>query len=138
MSADDNLSTVKGIYDAFGSGDVPAILDQLADDVDWAADAAGDAAPWWGERKGKDAVVGFFESLGGAVDVLTFEPVGFAANDDDEVMVLLRFASKSKQTGRESSMNIHHYWHFRDGKVDRYRGSEDTAQTAVMLGGSSG
>jgi uncharacterized protein len=39
MSAEDNLATVKGIYEAFGKGDVEAILDQLADDVDWAAEA---------------------------------------------------------------------------------------------------
>src|SRR4051794_29899804 len=29
-----NLATVEGIYEAFGKGDVPAILDVLADDVE--------------------------------------------------------------------------------------------------------
>ncbi len=132
MGAEDNLATVKGIYQAFGAGDVQAILDQLTDDVDWAADAASDAAPWWGQRTGKDQVPGFFQAIGETVDVTEFEPIGFAANDD-EVMVFLRFGSRSKATGREASMNIHHYWHFRDGKVDKYRGSEDTAQTASIL-----
>jgi hypothetical protein len=37
MSAENNIATVHGIYEAFGKGDVPAILDQLTDDVDWAA-----------------------------------------------------------------------------------------------------
>ena len=41
---------------------------------------------------------------------------------------------KSKETGREASMQIFHYWHFRDGKVDHYRGTEDTAATLEMLG----
>lgn len=31
-------------------------------------------------------------------------------------------------------MNLHHYWRFRDGKVEYYRGSEDSAQAAAMLG----
>ena len=133
MSAEENLATVKGIYDSFGKGDVPAILDQLTDDVDWAAEAASDAAPWYGMRKGKDDVVGFFEAIGGAVDVTEFSPDSFAANDD-EVMVRLRFAMKSKETGREATMGLMHYWHFRDGKVDHYRGTEDTAATLEMLG----
>jgi hypothetical protein len=30
-------------------------------------------------------------------------------------------------------MNLHHYWRFRDGKVEYYRGSEDTAQTVAAL-----
>ena len=132
MSAEANLNTVKAIYAAFGSQDVPTILDQLTDDVDWAADAASSVAPWYGQRTGKDEVASFFEGIGQALDVLDFEPRSFAANDD-EVMVFLHFAVKSKSTGREAKMNLHHYWHFRDGKVDRYRGSEDTAQTAAIL-----
>ena len=30
-----NLQTVQDIYAAFGRGDIPAILDELADDVRW-------------------------------------------------------------------------------------------------------
>jgi hypothetical protein len=132
MSAEANLKTVQGIYEAFGKGDVPAILEQLSDDVSWAADAASDAAPWYGEHKGKDEVVKFFEALGGATEVLEFTPQGFASNDD-EVMVFLHFKVRINATGKEAEMNLHHYWHFTDGKVDRYRGSEDTAQMLAAL-----
>jgi uncharacterized protein len=135
MSAEDNLATVKLIYEAFGKGDVPAILDQLTDDVDWAAEASSDAVPWYGMRTGKDEVVGFFEAIGSAVDVSEFNPRSFTSNDG-EVMVLIDFAMKSKETGREASMGLMHYWHFRDGKVDHYRGTEDTAATLAMLGKS--
>ena len=31
----DNAATVAAIYEAFGCGDVPAILGRLADDVEW-------------------------------------------------------------------------------------------------------
>jgi ketosteroid isomerase-like protein len=31
------MATVQGIYEAFGKGDVPAILEVLADDVEWEA-----------------------------------------------------------------------------------------------------
>ena len=61
--SDANVATIKTIYEAFGTGDVPTILDVLTDDVDWAADTASTAAPWYGQRVGKDAVAGFFSAI---------------------------------------------------------------------------
>ena len=132
MSSNGNIDTIKTIYDAFGKGDVATILDNLTDDADWAIDAASDSAPWYGVRSGKDAIGKFFADLGGAVDVVEFDPQSFAANDD-EVMTLVRFGAKSKATGGEINANLHHYWHFSDGKVDRFRGSDDTEQVANAL-----
>jgi uncharacterized protein len=132
MSAEDNLNTVKGIYEAFGTGDVAAILDKLTDDVDWAAEASSAVAPWYGQRTGKDAVATFFQGIADSLEVQEFTPLGFAANEN-EVMVLIRFRVTAKATGREAAMNLHHYWRFRDGNVEYYRGSEDTAQTAAVL-----
>src|SRR4029078_11738627 len=63
-----NLSTVQGIYESFGKGDVPAILAVLADDVEWEAWADNSAVkaglPWMTPRHGKEDVVGFFEAAG--------------------------------------------------------------------------
>jgi hypothetical protein len=39
-----NAASVAGLYEAFGRGDVPAILDRLADDVSWDAHWADHAA----------------------------------------------------------------------------------------------
>ena len=132
MSADDNIATIKAVYEAFGSGDVDTILDKLTDDVDWSAEAASGAAPWYGQRNGKDEVAGFFAAIADAIDVQEFAPQSFAANDD-EVMTLIHFRMSPKATGKSAEMNLHHYFHFRDGKVDRYRGSEDTAATVAAL-----
>ena len=45
-----NLATVQSIYESFGKGDVPAILDVLADDVEWEAwdsnSAVKAGVPW--------------------------------------------------------------------------------------------
>jgi ketosteroid isomerase-like protein len=134
MNAEGNLNTVKRIYESFGTGDVPAILDQLTDDVDWCVVAGSDVAPWYGQRTGKDEVRSFFEALSDVVDVLGFSLDAFAVSEDEVMVLLNSFSMKSKQTGREASMTLMHYWHLRDGKVDRYRGTEDTAQTLDMLG----
>ncbi len=44
MSAD-NIKTITQVYEAFGRGDVAAILDAVTDDVDWAAEADVDGRP---------------------------------------------------------------------------------------------
>lgn len=134
MNSEDNIKAVATAYEAFGRGDVPAILDLLADDVDWSTEAAGNAAPWFGVKHGKNEVPSFFEAFGSTVEVLEFTPVSFTSNDTD-VMALIRYRGKYRATGKEVAMNLHHYWSFRDGKIVYYRGSEDTAQTIAAMQG---
>ena len=134
MSNEQNLAIVREIYDAVASGDVAAILDRVTDDVDWAAEASGGAAPWYGNRAGKDGVASFFEDLGRSVEILEFQPHSFAACEDS-VQLLVRWTFRPLANGRKTAMTMHHYWRVRDGKVDYFRGSEDTALTAQALAG---
>ena len=69
MSGADNIDIIRGAYAAFGRGDLDAILDALADDIDWAADTSSDGAPWYGIRMGRDAVGEFFEDIGKAIEI---------------------------------------------------------------------
>jgi uncharacterized protein len=134
MPAEDNLATIKAIYEAFGSGDVETILDAVADDVDWAVDAEP-VAPWYGQRKGKDGVASFFADIASSTEVQDFAVEGMGASDN-EVFAFLRFAVRMKATGEEASFHLHHYFRFGgDGKVEYYRGSEDSAQVARALAG---
>ena len=60
------LETVQHMYAAFGRGDVPAILACLAEDVQWEYGERGPSpapVPWLQPRRGRDAVIGFFEAL---------------------------------------------------------------------------
>jgi ketosteroid isomerase-like protein len=134
MSAEDNIKTIQTVYEAFGRGDVGAILETVSDDVDWASEAASSGAPWYGVRRGKDGVTSFFQDLGGAMDVSEFTPLSFAANDSD-VLSVVRFSATSRKTGRTATMDLHHYFRFTDGKISYYRGTEDTAQTEAALKG---
>jgi ketosteroid isomerase-like protein len=132
MSADDNIKTIAQVYEAFGRGDVTAILDAVADDVDWASEAASTAAPWYGGRHGKDGVTAFFTAFGSTMEVEEFTPISFAANDTD-VLTVVRHRATSRATGKEVAMDLHHFFQFRDGKIAYYRGTEDTAQTEAAL-----
>ena len=130
--SDANVATIKTIYEAFGTGDVPTILGVLTDDVDWAADTASTVAPWFGQRVGKDAVADFFQAIGGAVEVTAFTPLSFASNET-EVFAFLDFGVTVRATGKSGTMHLHHYFRFRDGKIEYYRGTEDTALTEELF-----
>jgi ketosteroid isomerase-like protein len=127
-----NLDTVRAIYDAVGRNDLDAILDRVHDDVDWAAEAAGDAAPWYGVRTGRDGVASFFADLRDSIERNAFTPHAFAASDE-HVHVLVDWTITAITAGRQASMTMHHYWRLRDGKVALFRGSEDTAVTASVF-----
>ena len=132
MSQQENLRIVTEIYDAVGRGDVAAILDRVTDDVDWSAEAASHAAPWYGPRTGKTGVASFFRDLADSIEITEFTPHSFAAGQDD-VHLLVRWTFRSVITGQQASMIMHHYWRIRDGKIEQFRGSEDTEQTALVL-----
>jgi len=132
MSNEQNITTVKEIYDAVARGDVDGILDLVTDGVDWAAEAASSAAPWYGQRTGKDGAASFFGDLAGSIEITQFTPHSYAAGDDN-VHLLVDWAFRSLTTGREASMTMHHCWRLRDGKVEYFRGSEDTAVTAQVF-----
>src|SRR4051812_29357911 len=73
-----NTQTVRDIYAAFGRGDIPAILERLADDVCWdhlpdGSGAARHEVPWLVARTGRDDVAGFFAALG-ALEFHVFPP----------------------------------------------------------------
>jgi ketosteroid isomerase-like protein len=130
--ADSKIEAVEKIYAAFGTGDVPTILDMLTDDVDWSSEAENPVAPWHGRKNGKAEVPSFFSGIAEAIDVTEFTPLTIAANDTD-VLVVIRFGATGKASGKSGTQNIHHWWRFRDDKVCYYRGSEDTALTAEIL-----
>jgi ketosteroid isomerase-like protein len=132
MSKESNLAVVQSIYSAFGAGDVDAILSQLTDDVDWSAESAAYLAPWHGRKHGKAEVPSFFSALAETVEVTEFTPLAFGTSEND-VFVTIRFGAKARATGKSASMELHHWWTLRDGKVCRYRGAEDTALTQSIL-----
>src|SRR4051812_49666848 len=89
FAAMDNIRTVQRIYEAFGRGDIPAILAELADDVVWETyqGSAQDAGvPWLVRREGRDAVAGFFAALE-ETDLHRLEPLNFLAGGDQVAVV---------------------------------------------------
>ena len=131
MSADANIKTIMGVYEAFGRGDVAAMLEAVTDDVDWAAKADPAVAPWHGVRHGKDAVAKFFAEFGSTMEVEEF--TRSPSPPTTPTCSPWCGSGAFRATGKTAAMDLHHYFTFRDGKIAYYRGTEDTAQTQATL-----
>ena len=118
---------VQDMYKAFGRGDVKAILDHLADDVDWAFNVAASDVPWHEPIKGKANIPRFFASLG-HVDMKVFQPREMI-HSGDHVITHIHLEYVVKKTGKAVNMEQLHWWTFNSQmKVSRMRHYEDTAQ----------
>jgi uncharacterized protein len=126
----DHIATVKEIYAAFGRGDIPAILDRVADDVDWdpAPTSAREAGvPWLAHRSGRDGVAEFFASLA-PLEFPRFEPHTFLA-DDDRVAAIIRVEIRVKASGHTIAEDEIHLWTFDGaGMVCAFQHVVDTAR----------
>ena len=130
--SDAKIEAVQRLYAAVGRNDVDAILAELADDVDWAAEAASSSAPWYGRYRGRGEVPRFFQAIGSSIDISDFTPLGYTCNDSD-VMVPVRFAYTVKSTGKQVAMTMQHWWRFAGGRIVFFRGAEDSEQSAAAF-----
>ena len=125
----DHVSTVSGVYQAFGTGDVAWILDQLADDVAWDHGIRDTGLPWLVPGAGKDHVLSFFQALGTGVAFDLFEP-GPICDGGDTVICAVREAGTVLATGRRIEEDVFvHIWTFgADGKITSFRHVGDLAR----------
>lgn len=128
-SNDTKVEAVQRLYDAYFRGDVEAATADLADDVDWAAEAASNSVPWYGNYRGKSQVPGFFAAIASSVDVTEFDIKGITVNDTD-VVATVHWTYSVKATGKAASMYMQHWYRFGGGKIVQFRGSEDSEQSA--------
>jgi hypothetical protein len=126
-----NLAVINTIYEAFGKGDIPTILEQMADDVQWEqwADNSAQRAgvPWLAPRSGKTGVLEFFQVLGG-MPVKEFQILSIMAGGNQVAVEFVIEVDGSTVGGHYRDEEIH-LWTFNDqGKVTRLRHYTDTTK----------
>jgi ketosteroid isomerase-like protein len=126
-----NLAIVQSIYEAFGKGDIPTIIDYLSENVQWEqwADNSAQKAgvPWMQFQQGKQGAVDFFTSVG-KLEVKDFQVLSIMANER-QVAVECIFEAKVPATGSHYRDEEIHLWTFDEaGKVVRLRHYIDTAK----------
>jgi ketosteroid isomerase-like protein len=130
VSADENTRLAQSGYEAFGRGDLAALAELMADDIEWVHPGDPGENPNGGTFKGKEAVLGWFGGLASTVDFTTFEPREFIAQDD-KVVSLVYAEATVRATGRALVNHEAHVWTFRDGKVARLQIYLDTSAAAA-------
>ena len=118
-----NLNSIKSVYEAFATGDIPAVLGALSPDIAW---TEAEGFPYGGTYHGPRGVLeGVFMRLGS-------EWEGFAAVPDefidggDAVVVLGKYSGKYKATGKSFQANFAHVWKMQDGKAAQFIQYVDT------------
>lgn len=123
----ENMDIIRGLYDAFVRGDIPAVLGGLDANVEW-REAEGflyaDQNPYIGPGA---VLAGVFARLGG-------EWEGFQAKPDslldagEAVMAQGHYTGVYKATGRAVRAQFAHVWTLRGGKVVRFQQYTNTKQ----------
>jgi len=125
MNEEINTRIVKEGYGHFESGNIAALLDSYADNIEWSTPPI-EGAPFSGVHNGLDEVKEFFTQLDGSEEFTHFEPTEFIAQDD-RVVVLGKSAATIKATGRSFETDWIHIFTVKDGKVTNFLEFLDTA-----------
>jgi len=131
--ANDNVALVRGIYDAFATGDVAAVLAAMSDDIVWNEAEnfpLADRNPY----RGPQAVAsGVFARLAEEWDGFGVEPQEFL-DAGDSIIVLGRYRGTNKTTGRAMNPQMAHVWRVSGGKATAFQQYVDTIAVARASG----
>jgi ketosteroid isomerase-like protein len=113
--SEDNRRLVERAYEAFGRGDVAAVMEAFDEQIDW---NTPEVLPHAMQVKGRDAVGGFFEKLASEWDP------GFGIEIDDICASGDRVCAIGKAAGHldgtPASYGFVHAWTIRDGLCVRF------------------
>jgi ketosteroid isomerase-like protein len=125
---------VKGIYDAFARGDVPAVLGAFDPKIEW-KEAEGflyaDRNPYLGPQA---VAEGVFQRLVSDVERFTVVPEKLI-DAGDTVVAEGRYKGTMKATGTPIDAQFAHVWRLREGRIIRFQQYTDTGQWARAAGG---
>lgn len=124
---------VKTIYDAFGKGDVPAVLGSFDPEIQWREAENflyADRNPYVGPHA---VAGGVFQRIVADVENFSVLPQHFVEGGDI-VVVEGRYRGKMKATGKPVDAQFAHVWQLRDGKIVRFQQYTDTWQWAQAAG----
>jgi ketosteroid isomerase-like protein len=120
---------VRGVYEAFGKGDVPSVLGAFAAAIEW-NEAEGFAYADGNPYRGPQAVAaGVFMRIVGDVDGFTVSPQRYI-EAGDVVVVEGRYSGTMKATGTRIDSQFAHIWQTQNGKIIRFQQYTDTRQWA--------
>ena len=129
-----NLATVKGIYEAFGRGDIPAVLGLFDESLEWRESEGNpyrpDGAPWVGPQA---VLTELFGRLAVEWDGFTVTPKTITETAAGAVAECC-YTGVYKATGRRVDVQVCHVLRMRDGRLTHFQQYVDTATLQWVMG----
>jgi ketosteroid isomerase-like protein len=130
-----NLNTIKGAYNAFATGDIPAFLGVMDPKIEWNEAENfpyADGNPYIGA----DAIVQrVFARIGADWEYFTLSDHVYHVTLDALVIVTGRYNAKHRVTGKVIRAQFTHMWTLKNGKITRYQQYADTLQVTHAMAG---
>ena len=126
------VAEVQAAYGDFGRGDIPSLLNRMADDVVWTTPGAGSLIPQAGRIQGKAAVAQFFQGVGEKLEFHDFSPNEFVSNGD-VVVAIGTWDATVRGTSVRIKDGFAMVFRLRDGKIAEFREYSDSREYAAAL-----
>lgn len=124
------MDVVRGIYDAFGRGDVDALFGAMTSDVEW---DESEGMPYGGAYRGREAIIrNVFDPILADVEGFTADPNESLPLDDSRVMNHGRHGGRGAR-GPVDARFIH-IWTLANDRVTRYQQLADTRKFRDAVG----
>ena len=125
--SEQNATVVRGMYEAFGRGDIPGVIAALDPDVEW-LEAENFIYDDGNPYIGPDAVLnGVFMRIATEWDNFVVSPKEIL-DAGESVVGHGYYSGTYKKTGKTVRAQFAHFFTFRDGKVAGFQQYTDTAQ----------
>jgi ketosteroid isomerase-like protein len=118
------VSMARGLYAAFGRGDISSILGVLDSEVEW-GEPDNPFNPTAGTRYGREGVLEWLQIGNQAEEILALEPEQYLVGDET-VAVTGHMKCRARATGKVYESEFVHLITITDGKVARFREFFDT------------
>ena len=131
MPEHQNVATIRSLYEAFGRGDIPYILDRLDPAVEWRTPVTVPFSK--GLYRGPEEVAKFFAGIAEHIAEASVETHELLAVED-RVVALLSFRGRGAASGLPFDAPEAHVWRLSEGKVVEEQTYADTAAIVQALG----
>ncbi|MGW5847844.1 nuclear transport factor 2 family protein [Streptomyces sp. NPDC055254] len=119
------IETVDAFFGAFGSGDLPGILDLFAEKTDFKV-AGAPNVPWAGVRSTKDELAEFFGIFGKVLTAPESFEVTTKISEGNDAVVIANCVFGVLETGKKFTNGYALHFTVVDGEIVRYHMYEDS------------
>jgi len=129
-----SVRIVSDLYEAFGRGDMPAVLGAMDPGIRWYEAEGNPYMPSGEPLIGPDSILNnLFIKLGEDWEGFTVHPKSLH-DAGDVVVAEARYSGKHNGTGKPLDAQVCHIWTLKDGKITKFQQYVDTAKLRDVMG----